>query len=501
MKKKYLVLIGLIYCGGLALALEKTDINGLMKSGQYSSIVRLLENQQRNRSETKILLTAYFRMQNFDRFIEMAPDYLKTQEDGETRFLLAQSYYSTQKFPESFQQFKKTEELGIHKSVSQYYQGYISYLQGDFKKAQDIFLSVARQKDDPLRTSAIFFAAESAYELAGDPPKESQLIKLNPIYQKVIDLDPKGSLVPQAKQRMSEIDQRLNPNRYRKLYSVRFSEEFRYDSNLISEAEEKTGKVGYKKAYESYSDLRARYTLPVTRFYELTPNAGYNYTYHLFTGNPEIRSYDAGSVTGSLHNKFIKDANTYGVAEYSFKYGTKDNLGQKHQDYYSKGHTGNFTATSKIFSLGESSLNAHLGIETNYNNLLDTANYGFRIDQEVNVKELFSWYPSISFDRNIARAKDYSNKKYGIFNSLVRNINTAWNASARFNYIYTNYYRISSYRRPEHNYVYGIGARWSVFPPTVALSADATYTINKSPLKALYEYQKFVGKIGLTASF
>src|SRR5262249_11314898 len=111
-----------------------------------------------------------------------------------------------------------------------------------------------------------------------------------------------------------------------KPWVVRLTQEFKYDSNIINQADGKIIKVSNTGSPQSRSAVYGKYEFIFANWVALTPELSSEYNY-FFRRAPEVYSNDNSSTTAALRSRLdhlFKSKPASGLVEYEFNFSTRD---------------------------------------------------------------------------------------------------------------------------------------------------------------------------------
>ena len=227
---------------------EFSQIYALYKKGVYAQAIEALTALEK-KSNAGIneywLGLCYARLQNFEsssQHFEKASRLGFQAEDLD--YELGQALYATGKIKPAQEAFKRSKEKKYKVGPSLYYIGYIQQSLEDYQGALNSYNEIQKSKEDPdhIKQSALLQVAEIRFTQASGA-KDKLRTEIIPIFRKVRDFDATTPIGLQAQRRIQEIYQTISAAipRFKNGSPIsaqpgylKFSEDFKYDSNVIT---------------------------------------------------------------------------------------------------------------------------------------------------------------------------------------------------------------------------------------------------------------------------
>jgi len=301
MKKIMLLLLGFtLICGSqMSQAAnskkQMADIYVLYKKGAY---LQAIEKLKKVRGSNKTRATAAYwtglcnnKLQKFDRSIKAFRQALRLgSEAKDIHYELGQAYYASQKLKPALEQFKKSASRDYKKGPSYYYVGSISQTLEDNDKAVVYYKKIPND-DTTVKQPALFeigniyldaaekMKVEKNNKIQIELQRERLEKKVIPQYEKVIDYEDSTQIADQAKAKIRKIKLKYFKPEQRD-WSVKLHETIKYDSNVVTEADEATVTLSNTGALVSETDLKSKYRFKLNKRFTVTPHFNTKYTFH-----------------------------------------------------------------------------------------------------------------------------------------------------------------------------------------------------------------------------
>lgn len=328
MKRAALVLAVLLFSRE-ALAEEKflVEAFALFRKGAYSQAIEKAKavqakDQAARASVAFFLATTYAKMQSFDKAVAHYAEAEKLGSDAPNLFYdYGQALFATQKLREAETYFKKSIVANFKVAASAYYVGFIRQTLEDRAGAADFYQRIQRLRSDPdqVKQPALYQIAELAMDEVNEKnlPKEERLRALDknvlPLYRQARDYKSGTATAEEAERKISAIDAELATlvERMRngvpipkQPYSFHLTQEFGYDSNVITQADEAITEVSHKSAFLSKTSLLTKYQFNFQRTWSVTPELSTYAQFHSRRSVPRVFQNDNVVVAPAVRTKY-----------------------------------------------------------------------------------------------------------------------------------------------------------------------------------------------------
>lgn len=297
------------------------------RKGAYPQAIAVAEKIQASDSATQadvafFIATAQSKLQAYDK---AAAAYAKAEKLGYTgeslNYDYGQALYASQKLKEAEAQFKASIVKKFKVSASAYYVGFIRQTLDDDAGAVDFYNRIQRVSNDEekVKQPALFQIAEiqkEKVEKAG-LKKEKRLQALNkdvlPLYKRARDFESDTPTAEAAEAKITAIEGELSAlvERFRngvpvpkQPYSLRLSQEFGYDSNVITQADEALISVSNKDSFYSKTSLLTKYQFNFKRMWSVTPELSTNAQFYARRSTPRVYQNDNITIAPAVRTKW-----------------------------------------------------------------------------------------------------------------------------------------------------------------------------------------------------
>lgn len=236
-------------------------------------------------------------------------------------FELGQALYALQQYRPAREAFRRSAQARFKPGASLYYVGSIGQTLEEPAQALQSYrelLSLAGDADK-VRQATYLQIAEIALaqtEQARFTDEQARNDRLRhfvfPRFQKAADYEAGTPAAAQALERMNEIQKRLSSEVLRmrngvpipaKAWSVRATQEAKYDTNVVTEADESLTKVSDKASAISRTAISGKYEAIFDRQWVAAPEFEAVYTRHFNQEEPTVFQNDSLSLAGALRSR------------------------------------------------------------------------------------------------------------------------------------------------------------------------------------------------------
>lgn len=502
----------------------------LFNKGSYNEAAEKAESISATDKETKsavnyFLGSTYSKLQAFDK----AADHLAKaiQEGNKTpgiHYDYGQALFATQKLKEAEVQFKKSIIAKFKVAASAYYVAYILTILDDKKGALDFYQRIGSLQKDPdkVKQSALLQIGELAFDRATemkDKPKLKQARKallegeVLAAYRKARDFDSDSAVAEQAQARINEVESALeqmvermrNGNAIpRQAYTFLLSQDFTYDTNVVTEAEQTSVKATYTDALIWKTGVTGKYQFNWRKTLSFIPEVSASYSYHSRRQSANVYQNDNISISPALRTKLEhwsggKPATAQ--LDLEFNLTLRDYLSEHHLPFYTRYYNIALSERVKWFETGNTTLKLSTKLTEYYNPSKNCYNPMISLTQLINLGGGLSLVNTVSADYLHARddVNDERNYKYRgsvTFSRFIEKVDF----TPSFSYSLKDTMKQKGSRGNETNLAPALGFTRAM---TKKIDANLDYTFTKNISKSLdsYLYHKHEVHFGLGYNF
>ncbi len=346
------------------------------KKGQYNDTFKILNRIAGNRNIQATVRywkgLVRFKQQKFDKAII---NFSRAKKLGATakdlNYQLGQSYYAAQKLEPAIKAFTDSAKISKYKiSASAYYIGYIHQLRDENKAALSYYERISRMNEDPdkVKQPALYQIAEIKFDqIKGikDKNKRANLLHRDvlPLYENAYDLAEESSAGKESKARIDYIEKEFR--RFRRTgkkksnWKFKFENDIRYDSNVITRADDAVVSVAGESSMVNKFTARAAYSRKLSNRWSLSSNIKGSAKIYTERSTPEIYKNDTAvlsfGISASAKNDLLAD-NSLHTFGYDFNHTLQDHTRTHSLDYFSKTHSVYFQETLRLWNAGPTKL-------------------------------------------------------------------------------------------------------------------------------------------------
>lgn len=424
----------------------------MFKKGAYSQAIEKAETIKATDKETVgtvdfFIASAHAKLQNFEKAAEF---YQKTIAAGQNppglHYDYGQALYATQKLKEAEQAFRKSIINKFKMGASAYYIAYIRQTLDDKPGAKDFYARIGKLSNDPdqVKQAALLQIAEMAMDEANDmkdKEKDSPALKakrkrflegdVSNLYKRARDYSPETDTAQLAEGKLKDIDKELdamvekmrngNPMP-RQAYTLSLSQDFTFDSNVITRADEALAQVSNKDALIWKTSMLARYQFNFAKTVSVIPELNSSISYHSRRTQGDVFQNDNLVIAPALRSKIehwsAGKAATMGL-DYEFNYMLRDWAKSHKFQYYTRSH--NFVVTERVrwFSAGATTLKLNIKFVENYNPAKNNYSPGISLTQLFGLGGGLNLVTTVSSDYLHARDDVNDESNYKLRNSVT----------------------------------------------------------------------------------
>ena len=302
----------------------------LFSKGAYPQAVEKVETIHADDAETRASVyffvgNAQAKMQAFDKAAEAFKKAIAAgSREPSIHYGYGQSLFATQDLKGAELEFRRSIISKFKMGASAYYIAYIRFVLDDKAGARDFYKRIGKLQHDPdkVKQSSLMQIAELAFEdasaLKDDSKKKAQRKKMlegevQSLYRRARDYDPHTPIADQARARLTEIEGQLenmvdrmrNGNPLpRQHWSLLLSQDYIYDSNVITQADQALIQVSNADALIWKSGFLAKYQFPWMKTFSFIPELGSSISYHSRRSTPAVYQNDNISLSPALRTKY-----------------------------------------------------------------------------------------------------------------------------------------------------------------------------------------------------
>ncbi len=311
----------------------------------------------------------------------------------------AQALYAADLLKPSRKAFGKSI-VNKHKvPTSLYYMGFISQTLEDYKSATNYYKKINSLEDSQEKKDVNQAARMQLAEIyviqavkSKDPRKQIKKYAI-PEFEYAYGLDVNSSLAPEIKKRILDLQDKYDlvllkmangrPTTIPRLY-LKLSQEFRYDTNVVLEANQVQSPAQDKGAPISKTEVLSRYAFYPSRRISLIPEFRGNYTKHIDSDTPSIYQNDNYSLTPALRSSYeytIGQKMSSTLLDFDYNYSARDVYQRKELNYNGRTLTYMLGEKLNFLSLGETTVRYRLKDFSSYNETYDSKTNSFSFEQ------------------------------------------------------------------------------------------------------------------------
>lgn len=416
-------------------ALKAADLNHyeaaqkLYLEGNYPAALAAAEKMGSGDRETRaarafFLAGTYAKMQAFDKAL---PYFKEAKDSGAVApnfaYDYGQAFFAAHQLAEAEAQFIESIKSKFKVAASAYYVGYIRQLQENYPGAKDFYQRIQRLGTDPdqVKQPALLQMAEIEYERAQTvAPKEKRhdvlRMEVLPLFELVRSHAPGTPSYTQANARINEIERETAPVAERmangiplpiKPYSLRLSQDFAYDSNVITEADDAIVQVSNKDSVVSRTALLTKYQWNYARRFSFIPELYAAGIFHSRRSEPRVHQNDNVTLAPALRTKYEHmslGAPATAIFDIEFNYMLRD-YRQAHQlPFYSRFWNLSLGERVKWFKTGTTTLKFSFKFYENYDPSRNSLSPAVTLQQNVRIFGAYDLQNSLTAD--YLRARD-----------------------------------------------------------------------------------------------
>lgn len=411
------------------------DALELFNKGAYSQSIERAKQVKGQDKETQANLelfvaTTYSKMQAFDKAI---PFYRRAENLGSTapnlNYDLGQAYFANQKLAEAEEQFKKSIVKKFKVAASAYYVGYIRQLKEDRAGAKDFYQRIQRLGSDPdkVKQPALFQLAELEFDHYNQEENKTRRLKLIdkevlPLYRAARDFESGTPTYDAAVAKIAELERELEVITLRMVngnpipknpYSLKLSQDFTYDSNVITEADGALVQISEKDSLVSKTAVFGKYQFNWKQRFSFVPELNASITMHSRRSTPRVYQNDNISINPALRSKwehFSRGKAATALFDVEYAYMLRDYQQTHKWPYYSRSINFVFGERVTWFPTGSTTVKLAVKFSENYNPDRNSITPQFSFQQNVKIYGKYDLQNTFTADYLRAR-NDFNDEK------------------------------------------------------------------------------------------
>jgi tetratricopeptide (TPR) repeat protein len=307
--------------------------------------------------------------------------------------------------------------INKHKmATSLYYMGFISQTLEDYKLAINYYKKINQLKDpeaSEVNQAARFQLAEIYYMEAKKSVTPFKVIESYclPEFHYALSLDKHSGLAPDIQKRIYQIMNEFEllhlkmingRNTLTPRYYLKLSQELRYDSNVILQANQVLNEAQQKSAPISKTEALGRYAFYPNKRISIIPEFRGNFTKHLNNTEPNIYKNDNYTLVPALRTSYEWTANKKMAShlfDFDYHYSARDVYQSKELVF--NGRTLIYMIGEKLnpFNFGETIIRFRRKDFTSYVYYSDSLTYSLSVEQTINFLTNHVLFISSSLDQ------------------------------------------------------------------------------------------------------
>lgn len=525
---RFSALVFLVLVSPSVLASSKEELKNaylLYKKGAYTQAIHVLAKisaDTTNQSAIENWLgLCHSRLQAFDQAIfHLERAYQMGSKAEDLEYEIGQAYYASNKLRESRNWFKKSADRGFKVGASLYYIGFVNQILEDYPTALAAYSKIQTLLQDPdnVKQSALLQTAEvklSQTEALKDEKARKTKIQDEIIaeFQKTVDYNPDSAVGKQAQNRISQLKQMLAPPMLRmrngtpiaaQAHYVRLLEDLKYDSNVITQADQAVTKVSNTGSFLTNTSLFAKYEWVFDLAWIVSPELSLSYTYHGRQDTADVFENDNISTTAALRSRnehllFGEPAAL--LFDLEFNLVLRDYKQNHTRPFYSRYYNFVLGERFKFFQAGTTTLSLNAKLSANQDEGLNATDPGFSLSQGYRFGSNINVTGSLGGDYNKARNanNDLINYRLGTSANFTKILNLV---DVRLGFDFT--YIDTRNQRSTRGYEKTLSPSVSVtrnFSKHFFTGLSYNYTKNHSLDTANYAYSKYIVGLNLGGQF
>ncbi|MBI3534065.1 MAG: tetratricopeptide repeat protein [Deltaproteobacteria bacterium] len=377
---------------------------------------------------------------------------LKGMQATDIYYELGQAQYTVNQLKTAKNSFKKSMQNKYKTGAALYYIGSISQILEEFAEAENSYQEILKldQDNDKVKQAALLQLAEIGLipleKLKDKKIKNEKILNtVIPAYKKAKNYDLETAVAKQAQTKIDELEQLLGQEvahfkngmpMPQKLFTFKCSEELKYDTNVVTQADQAITLVSNKASALLKSEIFTKFEKIIEDSWSISPEIYINHTIHAQRTTPSVYQNDQVSLSATLKNRY---EHTWLKQPAGFSFDMDYNLllrdYQQNHSYlfYSRYYNFTLSERTKIFSAGNTTLSGNLKLYANESEGLNATNPAGTLSQLFDLTP--EWNLLILFNIDYNRARDQTNDKltYKLSTSLNK-LNLFWDINTTFGF-------------------------------------------------------------------
>lgn len=383
------------------------------------------------------LATAYAKMQAFDKALTYYQQAEALQSPAPNlHYDYGQALFANRQLKESEAQFKKSIVKKFKPAASAYYVGYLRQLQEDPEGARDFYQRIQRLSADPdaVKQPALYQIAELEAEKVNALGKAERSARISrdviPLYKHARDFAGDTPTHEQAQAKIDALEAELEANVARmrngnplprQAYTLRLTEDFSYDSNVITEADGALVQVSDRDSFVSRTGVLAKYQFNSKRRFSFIPEFNGSLTWHTNRGAPRVYQNDNIVLAPALRTKWEHWSGgkaATGLYDLEFNLMLRDYEQRHAYPFYTRYLNLMVGERVNWFAFGSTTAKLSLKLTENYNPERSAITPQFSLQQNVKIYGRYDLQNTFTMDYLRAR-NDYNDEKNYKVRSMV----------------------------------------------------------------------------------
>ncbi len=408
---------------------ELAQSYALFKKGAYPQALESLSKVQATDNAGKGLVEywkglCHSKMQRYDQAIAA---YQRAASLGATAndlyYEMGQALYASKKYDPALQAFQRTSSSGYKKDAATFYQGYIHQLQKKYPEALKTYGRLENLEEDPDQVGppALLQIAEIKYIQAGTVQKKSERNEqirtdVLPAFRRVMDVASASAAASSARARFMEIAKEIGDDSPKmkngtalptKTWHARALQDVKYDSNVVTEANEAVTKVSKKASALTKTEIGAKYEAVIDRTAVIAPEFTASYTRHTDQVTADVFQNDSWSVTPVVRNRveyLISNKAAATNFDFEFNHTARDYTETHSLKYYSRYYNFVLGQRMSLIGAGNTTISANFKINGSYDPDQNATDPGVTLNQ--NIRFWGDNFLNLIASADFVRAKD-----------------------------------------------------------------------------------------------
>jgi len=395
----------------------------------------------------------FSKMQAFDHAVSSLQEAVQLgANDKDLYYELGQALYASQSLQPALEAFEKSAGAKYKVGPSMYYKGFINQILEDYSVAISTYKAILRMPDDPdkVKEGSLLQIAELELNVAmAEKDLTKRKIRITkrviPAFQDVIDYVDSGPAADEARRSLLALrpqgaDFANDGPKFRngtplplRPWTLRATQDFKYDSNVIFQANNALIQISNTGSIVSKTDVSSRYDYVWDRHYVFAPEVSASYTRNMNRNESTVIANDILSFTAYLRSRLEHRVLASPAAmslDMECNYSMRDYLSQNALPYFSSYL--NFTYGNRVqfLPIGSTTLNLNMKWFFSQDSGQTASNPAAVLSQNFNLGKV-ALTESLAYDFNTASNGIYNRADYRT--TTVLNIPEAfWRSSLSF---------------------------------------------------------------------